>query len=152
MIENLYEIGLLSAAVWLISTTIARARAFRPLRRAVKARSDYFGEGISCQYCISHWVGFVLCAVYQPRFLVSRWPAVDLAVSAFVVVAVGALIARTIGKTPPDGVLHPDERAAREAELQRQAATTERAAEIQQRPNLATSRDIGQLATGRQPA
>lgn len=107
IIDNLYTAGMLAVADWLISTTMSRARVFRPLRAAAKRRNDYIGEGLSCQFCISHWAGFILAAIYQPRLLMSGLWLLDVAVSAFIVIGLGALIARTIGKTPPDGV-HPD--------------------------------------------
>lgn len=116
--RNLYMLTSLALADWLIATTIARARVFRPLRTWVKVRSDYLGEGISCQYCISHWVGFFLAAIYRPRFVESPWPLLDTIISAFIVIGLGALIARTLGKTPPDGV-HPDCKAYREVAEQR---------------------------------
>jgi len=120
VLTNIYQMTTLALATWVISTTITRARVFRPLRRLVKRHSDYLGEGISCQYCLSHWVGFILAAIYRPRFLNSGIYLVDIIVSAFVIIALNALIARTIGKTPPDGVLHPNEKAEREADSFRQ--------------------------------
>jgi hypothetical protein len=119
MSENLYMLGTLSLADWLIATTIARARVFRPFRSWVLRRSAYFGEGVSCQYCISHWVGFALAAIYRPRFIASPWPVLDVIVSAFMVIGLGALIARNWGKTPPDGV-HPDCKAYQSLAEQRQ--------------------------------
>jgi hypothetical protein len=107
VLHNLYLLGILAVADWLIATTIARARVFRPLRTAVLRRSAYLGEGISCQFCISHWVGFALTGIYRPRFIQSDWLWIDLIVSAFMIIGVGALIARNLGKTPSNGV-HPD--------------------------------------------
>ncbi len=107
MIQNIYTLVLLAIADWLIATTISRARVFRPLRAAVKRRSDYLGEGISCQYCISHWVGFILAAIYQPRLLISGFWLVDVAVSAFIIIGLGALIARNLGHSADTGI-HPD--------------------------------------------
>lgn len=108
MISNVYTLVLLAIADWLIATTISRARVLRPLRAAVKRRSDYLGEGISCQYCISHWVGFILAVIYQPRLVIS-WAGVvvDVIVSAFIIIGLGALIARNLGRSPTEGV-HPD--------------------------------------------
>jgi hypothetical protein len=115
--SSLYSWVALAVIVWIVSTTIARARVFRPLRRAVKRRSDYFGEGISCQYCISHWVGLLVVAALRPRFLPFDTPGGFYGyylTHSFAVIGLSALIARTIGKTPPDGVPHPDEIAALE--------------------------------------
>jgi hypothetical protein len=107
----LYTWVSLAVIVWIVATTIARARVFRPLRKAVKRRSDYLGEGISCQYCISHWIGFLTVLVVRPHFL--PFDAMGgfygyFTTHSFAVIGLAALIARTIGKTPPDGVPHPD--------------------------------------------
>ncbi len=107
MLTNIYTLVLLALADWLIATTISRARVFRPMRAAIKRRSDYLGEGISCQYCISHWVGFILTGIYRPRLLISGFWPVDVIVSGFIVISLGALIARNLGKSPSEGV-HPD--------------------------------------------
>ncbi|MGE5487600.1 MAG: hypothetical protein ACM3ZB_07250 [bacterium] len=119
LLRALFEWVVLSVTVWTISTTIARARVFRPIRALVKARSDFFGEGVSCQYCISHWVAFALTLVYRPELLpAAHWPVpvapwlvqvVDYFISAFAVIGLAALIARNLGKTPPDGI-HPDQK------------------------------------------
>ncbi len=118
LVHALFEWIVLSVIVWTVSTTIARARVFRPLRAWVKGRSDFFGEGVSCQYCISHWVAFALTLVYRPHLLEPAYrpaslpwllPVLDYLVSAFAVIGLGALIARNLGKTPPDGV-HPDQK------------------------------------------
>lgn len=119
LVHALFEWVVLSVTVWTVSTTIARARVFRPLRRWVKAHSDFFGEGVSCQYCISHWVAFALTLVYRPELLpAAHWPAfaapwllpvIDYFASAFALIGLSALIARTLGKTPPEGV-HPDQK------------------------------------------
>lgn len=122
LLRALFEWIVLSVTVWTISTTIARARVFRPLRALVKARSDFFGEGVSCQYCISHWVAFALTLVYRPELLpAAHWPVwaapwlpwlapvAEYFISAFAVIGLSALIARNLGKTPPDGI-HPDQK------------------------------------------
>jgi hypothetical protein len=117
LLNNVYSWVVLSVIVWVVSTTLTRARVFRPFRRWVKQRSDYFGEGVSCQYCLSHWVGFIVTLLYKPWFIVFDTDSAVLNFfgHAFAVIGLAALIARTIGKTPPDGVLHPDEQAEREA-------------------------------------
>jgi len=57
-------------------------------------------------------------ALFRPEFLMlsSGVPVLDYFAHAFAVIGLSALIARTIGKSPPDGVLHPDEKARRENE------------------------------------
>ncbi len=118
LLHLLTEWLVLSVVVWAVSTTIARARVLRPLRLWVKRRSDYLGEGLSCQYCVSHWVAFLVTLLFQPRLLPAAvWPAsqpwllplADYFASAFAIIGLSALIARNLGKTPPDGI-HPDQK------------------------------------------
>lgn len=108
----IYTWTVLAVIVWIVSTGLARARAFRPFRRWVKSKSDYFGEGVSCQFCLSHWVGFLVVGVSNPHFLPGELTTGFLPHffgHSFAVIGLAALIARTIGQTPPNGVPHPDE-------------------------------------------
>jgi len=89
---------MLSLTTWLCSTTIARSDIFDPARAAIKKRSKFVYDCVSCQYCISHWVGLFWVLIYRPRLLDSGLLAVDLAFSTFAVIAASALIARTIGR------------------------------------------------------
>jgi hypothetical protein len=43
-----------------LSHTIARERLFEPVRRALGGRDTWLGYLISCPYCVSHWIAFVL--------------------------------------------------------------------------------------------
>lgn len=61
---------------------------FAGVRAAVAKRSAFLGEGISCHYCVSHWMAFVSVAVLGPylttpgtHFAV-RWLAVPMALVA----------------------------------------------------------------------
>lgn len=118
-----FEWIVLSVVVWTVSTTFARARMLRGLRDWVRRRSDFLGEGVTCQYCVSHWVAFLVTLIYRPRLLSpAQWPEiawllpiVDYFASAFAVIGLGALIARSIAKTPPEGI-HPDLAAERTAQ------------------------------------
>jgi hypothetical protein len=114
----LIEWIVLSVVVWAASTSIARARVLRPLRAWVKRRSDYLAEGVSCQYCVSHWVAFAATLLFRPQLLpAASWPAslpwllpiADFFACAFALIGLAALIARNLGKTPPDGI-HPDQK------------------------------------------
>lgn len=119
--QAIFEWLVLSVVVWSVSTTLSRARMLRAARGWVRRRSEFFGEGVTCQYCVSHWVAFVLTLLYRPRILPpAQWletawlvAVVDYLVSAFAVIGLAALLARSLGKTPPDGI-HPDLAAERE--------------------------------------
>jgi len=43
-----------------LSHTIARERLFAPVRRALGGRETWLGYLVSCPYCVSHWVAFML--------------------------------------------------------------------------------------------
>lgn len=81
-------------ATWSISTTVAVAKVFEPVRVIVKRRSKYLGEGISCQRCISHWIAFSLVDLYRPRVVWSNVAILDYFITAMVIVAISDLIAR----------------------------------------------------------
>jgi hypothetical protein len=51
---------LVSAVVMGLSHTIAKEKIFDPLRRACGGMSTWHGYLISCPYCASHWLAFVL--------------------------------------------------------------------------------------------
>jgi hypothetical protein len=43
-----------------LSHTIARERLFAPVRRALGGHETWLGYLVSCPYCVSHWVAFLL--------------------------------------------------------------------------------------------
>lgn len=82
--------AVLALAVAAISLTITKAAIFKNLREWVDERSEWFGKLVSCPYCTSHWVSFILVVIYRPVIVPSAvWP-VNLAVSAFVIVGLAA--------------------------------------------------------------
>jgi hypothetical protein len=56
---QLLEIGV---ATGVAALTISRARPLRPLRWLIQKYSNWWGELISCPYCMSHWIGALLIA------------------------------------------------------------------------------------------
>src|SRR4051812_31519724 len=67
-----------------LSHTIARERLFEPLRRRLGGRSTWVGYLVSCPYCVSHWIAFVLVPLtgaysidvvvgWRPAALALRW-------------------------------------------------------------------------------
>lgn len=55
-----WKVLTLSLVVMGVSHTIARERLFAPLRRALGGQDAWLGYLVSCPYCVSHWVAFVL--------------------------------------------------------------------------------------------
>lgn len=89
--NGVYDISMLALATAAISVTISRAKIFKSAREYVAGRSEWFGELISCHYCLSHWVAITMVLIYRP-LLVQAWLPVDVAVMVFVVVALSAVI------------------------------------------------------------
>ncbi|HEY2030772.1 MAG TPA: DUF1360 domain-containing protein [Myxococcales bacterium] len=56
----LLKIVLVSAVTMGLSHTLARERIFEPLRTRCGGMSTWRGYLLSCPYCASHWVAFVL--------------------------------------------------------------------------------------------
>ena len=46
-----------------ISFAVSETRLFRPLREWVRGRSKFFGDLLSCGYCLGHWVAFALVVI-----------------------------------------------------------------------------------------
>jgi hypothetical protein len=59
-LHPLLRLLLVSAVVMGLSHTIAREKIFDPLRRVCGGSSTWRGYLVSCPYCASHWLAFVL--------------------------------------------------------------------------------------------
>jgi hypothetical protein len=46
-----------------LSHTIARERICEPLRVRLGGKETWFGYLVSCPYCVSHWIAFVLVPI-----------------------------------------------------------------------------------------
>lgn len=55
-----FQLFAVSTVTMGISHTIARERIFAPLRNRLGGMDTWFGYLVSCPYCVSHWVAFVL--------------------------------------------------------------------------------------------
>lgn len=96
MLLEILKLFLLSIACGAVSMTISKAKIFLPLRDWISQRNAWAGEGISCPYCTSHWVAFILMMFYFPHPLHCGFIIVDFLVSLMVVVALASLTARLI--------------------------------------------------------
>jgi hypothetical protein len=52
-----------SLVVMGLSHTIARERICAPLRLRLGGKETWFGYLVSCPYCVSHWIAFVLVPI-----------------------------------------------------------------------------------------
>lgn len=112
-------IGALGLVVWCVSTTIAQAKVFKPLRdwvmpvwmqeEAIDAEfiiDDSFWykcrmvvwELISCQRCLAHYVAALAVWLFPFELLQTRFAFVAWLANWFLVVAVNDVIARKLQK------------------------------------------------------
>jgi len=97
-LHPLVRLLLVSAVVMGLSHTLAREKLFDPLRRACGGMSTWRGYLLSCPYCASHWLAFVLVpltGLYLIR-VVPRWGVVssllDWLLSSILVTVVAAFL------------------------------------------------------------
>ena len=88
---NLLTLAFLALAVSVVSLTVAKTRAFSVIRERTSAKSEWLGYLFSCPYCLSHWISFLVVVVYRPITVSSGMLLADLAVSAFVIVALATM-------------------------------------------------------------
>jgi hypothetical protein len=82
---------MLALATSAISISFTQGSLFEALRKWIATKSTLLGELARCFFCLSHWVAFAGVAIYRPR-PVQVWLPADLVVSAFIIVALAALI------------------------------------------------------------
>jgi hypothetical protein len=94
----LLKIVLVSAVTMGISHTVAREKIFEPLRAACGGMNTWRGYLVSCPYCASHWIAFLLVPLtgaYGIR-VAPRWPVVspvlDWFLSSILVTVIAALL------------------------------------------------------------
>ena len=88
----------LSAVVMGIAQTLTRERLFEPLRSRLGGHETWLGYLVSCPYCASHWVAFILVpltGIYGIRVQV-RWGVLttllDWFLSSMLVVVIAAFL------------------------------------------------------------
>ncbi len=87
-----------SAVVMGIAQTVSKERIFLPLRERLHGKETWLGYLVSCPYCFSHWLAFVLVPLtgaYYVR-IAPRWPVVspvlDWFLSSILVVVLAAFL------------------------------------------------------------
>jgi uncharacterized membrane protein len=73
---DLFQLFAVAAVVMGISQTISKERIFAPLREKLGGKDTFFGYLVSCPYCASHYVAFVLVPLtgtYPIRVVVGGW-------------------------------------------------------------------------------
>jgi uncharacterized protein DUF1360 len=88
----------LSAVVMGIAQTVTKERLFEPLRNRLGGQDSWLGYLVSCPYCASHWVAFILVpltGIYGIRVQV-HWGVLtgllDWFLSSMLVVVIAAFL------------------------------------------------------------
>ena len=94
----MFQLFAVSAVVMGLSYTIAKERLFAPLRDRCGGRETWLGYLVSCPYCVSHWVAFVIVPLtgtyavrMSPRVPILS-PLVDWFLSSILVTVVAAFL------------------------------------------------------------
>jgi len=96
--ETLLQLFFVSAVVMGISYTVAHERICKPLRDRLGGKSTWLGYLVSCPYCNSHWVAFVLVPLTGSYFvrIAPDWGVVsaviDWFLSSYLVVVIAAFL------------------------------------------------------------
>jgi hypothetical protein len=96
--SSLGHLVALSAVVMGIAQTLTKERLFQPLRSRLGGHDTWVGYLVSCPYCASHWLAFLLVpltGVYGVRVQV-RWGVLttllDWFLSSMLVVVIAAFL------------------------------------------------------------
>ncbi|WP_228565825.1 hypothetical protein, partial [Myxococcus sp. CA010] len=74
---DLFQLFAVSAVVMGVSQTLSRERIFASLRARLGGKESWLGYLVSCPYCVSHYVAFVLVPLTGTnviRVTVGGWP------------------------------------------------------------------------------
>jgi uncharacterized protein DUF1360 len=89
----------LSLATGAAAFTITRTKISEPFREAVKQRSPWFGNLVSCPYCTSHWLSAAAIALMQPQLTDRRSRVLNSGVAWLAVTAGAAVTAGQINRS-----------------------------------------------------
>jgi hypothetical protein len=94
----MFQLFAVSAVVMGLSYTIAKEEMFRGLRDRCGGRNTWLGYLVSCPYCLSHWVAFIVVPLTSsyyvhmgPRIRIVS-PIVDWFLSSILVTVVAAFL------------------------------------------------------------
>ncbi len=89
---------LVSAVVMGMAQTISKEKIFAPLRDRLGGKETWFGYLVSCPYCLSHYLAFVLVPLTDTYLIhiAPRWPVIapvlDWFLSSILVTVVAAFL------------------------------------------------------------
>jgi len=93
---GVWQLLAVSLVVMGLSHTIARERIFAPLRARLGGKDTWLGYLVSCPYCVSHWIAFILVPLTGTYAVnvVPRWgmlsDAIRLVLSSILVAVLAA--------------------------------------------------------------
>jgi Protein of unknown function (DUF1360) len=93
-LARLLEMGV---ATGVVSLTLTRSRPLRFIRVGIRSLSEWWGELVSCPYCMSHWIaaGLVAWGRGSPRYW--HWAgAYPATLEWLLVVAIAAPVAAAV--------------------------------------------------------
>src|SRR4051794_8821683 len=67
--RDYFQLFAVSAVVMGLAHTIAKERITEPLRERLGGKETWLGYLVSCPYCASHWIAFVLVPVTGSYFV-----------------------------------------------------------------------------------
>ncbi|MGZ3459425.1 MAG: hypothetical protein ACXU86_13090 [Archangium sp.] len=73
---DVFQLFAVAAVVMGISQTVAKERIFEPLREKLGGKDTWWGYLVSCPYCVSYYVAFVLVpltGIHPIRVVVGGW-------------------------------------------------------------------------------
>lgn len=75
---SLVQLFAVSLVVMGLAHTLTRERIGEPLRRRLGGKETWLGYLVSCPYCVSHWIAFLLVPLTGTYFVdvVPQWGAV----------------------------------------------------------------------------
>ena len=68
-----FQILAVSAVVMGLSHTIAKEKIFEPLRDRLGGKDTWLGYLVSCPYCCSHWIAFVVVPLTRTWIVAVPW-------------------------------------------------------------------------------
>ncbi|ABS28470.1 hypothetical protein Anae109_4292 [Anaeromyxobacter sp. Fw109-5] len=98
MAERVFHLLAVSAVVMGIAQTVAKEKVFAPLRDALGGKDTWLGYLVSCPYCLSHWLAFLLVPLTGATYVrvAPRWGAastiLDWFLSSILVVVIAAFL------------------------------------------------------------
>lgn len=85
------DILILSIATAFIAFTISETKLFTKFRNAIIARNSFFGELVSCGYCLSFWIALFFVLNYKIFVIFSNLIVIDIFVSTAIIAWLSAI-------------------------------------------------------------